>query len=349
MTQAIFAIPGDKDRRTGGFLYEAAVLRALNEIGFPTAHLELPDGFPNPSDSDLTVAMAKLTAVNPAVPVILDGFVSGGFDPNLLATIPAPLVAMVHHPLGLETGLTGPQAAEFLALEAANLARVDHVMVPSPHTARTLVERLAVAPDRITVAPPGFPSDLISRRPQTPPLILSVGLLAPRKGHDVLLRALSRITDLDWRAEIVGKSHDREHSAGLCALVKCLDLTDRVTFRGELSQADLRNAYERATLFALATYYEGYGLVFGEAMRAGLPIVSTTGGAVPDTVGQGGLLVPPGDVAAFAEALRRMLTDDALHAEKLAAVNLAAKRLPDWHDTARCFVPILKKLASQAR
>jgi len=162
-------------------------------------------------------------------------------------------------------------------------------VVTSPHIAGLLREHYGVAAWRISIAQPGFtpPAPASGSDPAqraTPPLILSVGLQARRKGHDTLLHALSQITDLDWRAEIVGRAHEPDTARALHDLREDLNLTGRVTIAGEVDQAVLDALYRRASLFALASRYEGYGIVFGEAMGHGLPIVSTRVGAVPGTV-----------------------------------------------------------------
>jgi Arc/MetJ family transcription regulator len=96
----------------------------------------------------------------------------------------------------------------------------------------------------------------------SPPLILSVGIQHPRKGHDVLLKALARLTDLDWTAVIVGKPYDPEHAAELARLHSELGLGRRVRLAGYVPDAELAELYAAASIFALATRYEGYGLVF---------------------------------------------------------------------------------------
>jgi glycosyltransferase involved in cell wall biosynthesis len=171
------------------------------------------------------------------------------------------------------------------------------------------------------------------RAPVDPALILSVGLIAARKGHDVLIDALMRIADLPWQAQIVGGTHDAGVLAALEA--QAAPLGDRLRFRGRMEEADLAALYRQATVFALATRYEGYGMVFGEALIHGLPIVTCAAGAVPETVPAGtGHLVPVDDAAAFAAALRRLLTDRA-HREAMAAASTAAgQAMPSWTDTA---------------
>ena len=108
-------------------------------------------------------------------------------------------------------------------------------------------------------------------------MILSVGIQHPRKGHDVLLRALARLPDLAWTAVIVGPAYDPEHAAALSALCAELGLESRVRFAGSVSVAERDALYSRASVFALATRYEGYGLVFDEALAHGfVSFVSVT-------------------------------------------------------------------------
>ena len=344
MTRAVFAIPGDKDRRTGGFLYEATVLRVLNELGCAVAHLELPDSFPDPTSQDMSATLAMLRAVPPDQPIILDGLVFGAIDPVGLGQVRAPVVAMIHHPLALETGLAPERAAYLHTNEAAALTRAAAVIVPSPHTAGVLVRDYGIDAARITVALPGFDRPPVALAPLDPPLILSVGLLAARKGHDVLLDALAQISDVSWQAEIVGKDHDRVIARDLRAQCERLGIADRVTFAGELDAAALTGRFNAASIFALATRYEGYGMVLGEAMLYGLPVVSCDVGAVRETVAGAGVLVPPNNPAAFGHALRALLEDpDAILHQRSASLE-RARTLPAWADTARVFIDVINRL-----
>jgi glycosyltransferase involved in cell wall biosynthesis len=343
---ATFAIPGDIDTLTGGYIYEKQLLLALRRIGWDIAHLALPGGFPDPEPGVTNRIGAELAALPPNQPVILDGFLPGAMPPDQLARLRAPFVAVTHHPLGYETGLPPDRAARLCATERANLARAAHVIVPSPHTAAVLVSDFAVPRDRITVAPPGIARPDAVPAPRTgAPLILSVGQLVPRKGHDVLLRALAPLIDLDWSVSIVGAAADPGHARDLADLSRSLGLSDRVSFAGLLSPAALSREFARAQVFALATRYEGYGMVFAEALVHGLPIVTCAAGAVPDTVpGAAGLLVPPDDVPALSAALRRVLSDPALRARLADASARHGAALPGWEDTARIVGDVLARV-----
>ncbi len=345
MKSAAFAIPGDMHQRTGGYIYEKSLLLALRAGGRTVRHVQLPGTFPDPSPAEMAESVAALASLPADEPLILDGLVYGAIDTEGLATVRAPIIGMIHHPLGLETGLPAARARFLIEREKANLALATHVFVPSPHTARTLVSTFYVPEERITIVTPGFEKQAGIRAPQTPPLILSVGLIAARKGHDVLLRALERIADLDWQAVIVGKTHDRDVERALRAQHAAGPLGDRLRIVGEIESDELESLYGRAALFALATRYEGYGIVFGEALVHGLPIVTCRTGAVPDTIPEGcGILVPVDDDAAFADALRLLLSDKAFRDDMGRKAAVAGAALPTWTDSAALAGAVIDRL-----
>ncbi|MEO1025161.1 MAG: glycosyltransferase family 4 protein, partial [Pseudomonadota bacterium] len=331
-------------QRTGGYIYDATVLRLLNETGCATKHLELSASFPEPSPSDMTAAFETLAAVPETQPVLIDGLALGAMDPARVAKLSAPIIALVHHPLGLETGLSAERAAYLIQNETEVLKHVAHVIVTSNHVAETLVSKFEVGAERISVAQPGFPRVTAARAPASPPLILSVGLLAPRKGHDVLIDALARIADLPWQAKIVGRFQDPDFTSTLRTQIAEARLDERIELAGELAPDALQEAYQTASIFALATRYEGYGIVLGEAMTHGLPIVSCRVGAVPETVGKAAILVPPDDPQAFADALCTLLKNP----DAAARASLAqAAHLPTWQDTVHRIAGVIDRVTAQ--
>jgi glycosyltransferase involved in cell wall biosynthesis len=343
-----FAVPGDLATPTGGYLYDRRLLAGLRRLGHDVTHLALGASFPDPTPADTADAAARLAAVPADCPVIVDGLALGAMDPAVLAGTAAPIVALVHHPLALESGLAPARRAQLARSERQNLAGVAHVVVPSAHTARLLATDYGVAPARITVARPGVDRSPVRGPKADPPLVLSVGILVPRKGHDVLLRALARIRDRRWQAVIVGAALDAAHAASLERLRSELALTDRVRLAGTVDADTLARCYGQARLFALATRHEGHGIVFDEAMAHGLPIVACATGAVPDTVAPGaGLLVPPEDPEALAAALARVLDEPATHAALAAASAAAGAALPAWEETARLVAGVLARLSGR--
>lgn len=340
-----FALPGDITTLTGGYIYDRRMVQGLRDQGRHVDVLALPDSFPTPSDDDMRHALDALQALPADRPVIIDGLAFGALDPQGVAAIRAPIVAMIHHPLAQESALPADLADHLWRTERANLAHARHVMVPSPHTRDMLIDRYDVPADRITVARPGTDRPAQGATPQDPPLILSVGILHPRKGHDVLIAALAALADLDWRAVIVGNPWDAAHVAQLQAQIAASGLDGRLELAGRVEADRLADLYGQASIFALATRYEGYGIVFDEALSHGLPIVSTRAGAVPGTVpADAGLLVAPDDAPALSQALRQILTDPADRATRAAAAARAGAALPAWSDTARLAGAVLDAL-----
>lgn len=340
MISAALAVPGDITTATGGYIYDRRLLEELRLAGRDMHLIRLANSFPFPSKVEMAHALAQLQDIPTGCPVIIDGLAFGALDTAGVAAIRAPVIALVHHPLSLESGLQKAQQNLLFETELNNLRHAAHVLVPSPHTAAVLVERYDVQTDRIHIARPGIAQPqwdrIVRPLPHKPPLILSVGILHPRKGHGVLIDALAQIANLEWFAEIAGIPWEQGHPEALQQQIDRLGLGKRVRLAGFVAEEELAVLYGQASLFALATRYEGYGIVFNEALVHGLPIVSCRTGAVPDTVpAEAGLLVPCDDPAAFAGALRLVLTNSERHAAMAQAATRFGSRLPDWAETAR--------------
>ncbi|MEM7670992.1 MAG: glycosyltransferase family 4 protein [Pseudomonadota bacterium] len=296
-------------------------------------------------------AILRLQEVPSDRVLIVDGLAYGALDPTAVGHLRAPLIALVHHPLAYESSLAEPEVARLHDIERTNLEKVRHVIVPSPHVRAILISNYDVDAEHITVVRPGRtvePAMLSGPRPDTAPLILSVGILHPRKGHDVLISALARLLDLDWQAVVVGSPWESGYDRKLRDRIETAGLGHRVRLTGWIEQHALDQLYHQAHVFALATRYEGHGMVFDEAMMHGLPIVSTTAGAVPQTVPRdAGLLVPPEDPGAFAAALRALFESGELHTAKARGSAKEGAALPTWEDAARRVGDILDHIATE--
>ena len=206
MRRLAFAVPGDLATPTGGYAYDRRMIAELKALGWEVDVLGLGDSFPRPTPAASAEAEARLAAVPAGQPIVIDGLAFGVL-PEAAARLKVshPLVALVHHPLAMETSIPPAEAATFRTRERAALACTRHVIVTSTATARLLVSGYDVAVERITVAVPGTDRARIAERDSSGrPLLLSVGAVVPRKGYDVLLEALSGLTDLPWRLVIVG-------------------------------------------------------------------------------------------------------------------------------------------------
>lgn len=354
--QVHFAIPGDLARPTGGYGYDREVIAGLGKFGWAVRHMPLADGFPHPDRAAMEDARTRFKALPDGAVVLCDGLAFGVL-PEIAARHGQRLrlVALVHHPLCDETGNAPGVAAWLAAQERAALAHARQVICTSHTTAARLRSFLGVAKARLTVAPPGTrpaPWADRSRRAGAPgpaavPMILSVGALSPRKGHDVLIAALAGLTDLPWQARIVGPRSDPATAEALAAQIAQAGLTDRITLAGPV--ADTGAEYARADLFALATRHEGFGMALAEALSHGLPVVTTTAGAVPEVVSpRAGALVPPDDACALRAALDRLLRDPEAREQAAAAARAAAQALPRWEDAVATIARVLDQVAAEA-
>ncbi|KQR67825.1 glycosyltransferase family 4 protein [Rhizobium sp. Leaf341] len=340
----VFAYPGDLSLKTGGYGYDRRLIHGLEQLGWHVEPVSLGEGFPMPTTDVLARAEAQLSALPDGALVMIDGLAFGLMDRWAKREgARLRIVALVHHPLALETGLPAAVAARLCESEREALRFVRHVVVTSAETARTLSEDYGVAPAEITIAVPGTdrpqPANQAARDAGPPhiipPHIISVGTLTRRKGHDVLLAALAKLRDLPWRASIIGnQTLDPVTAAALADQVVALGLSDRVTLCGE--RDDVAGELQTGDIFALASRYEGYGMVFAEALAQGLPIVACHAGAIPEVVPpEAGVLVAVDDIDGFADALRTFITDPLVRRQFADAAATAGRLLPRWQDTAR--------------
>lgn len=340
--RVLFAIPGDPETPTGGYVYDARLRDAAPRAGLDLPLLRLPAGFPDPSAAALAETLALLAGAD--APLLIDGLALGVLPADAIRALPAPVIAMHHHPLGLETGLTPARSAVLIASETAALAACAHVIATSRTTADTLAAKLGVPAGKITVAAPGLDRAAPAPRAGRPARILGVGTISRRKGWDVLVAALASIPAPDWTCEIVGPDdRDPEAAAALRAQIAAAGLAGRIRLTGAMTAEGLHAAYQGADIFCLPSRYEGYGMVAAEAMAHGLPVIATAAGALPEAVGDAGLLVAPDDAPALAAALTRLLTDREEADRRAAASHARAATLPGWDATAAIVADAIRK------
>ena len=346
MTSVHFLAPGDINRETGGYRYDREVIAGLRRLGYRVAWHALADSFPRPDPVALEQAAAVLARLPAGAAVVIDGLALAPLA-DLLPAHPhrLRLIALIHHPLADETGLSADQQRRFFELEQRALVLADKVIVTSPFTAREL-ERYGVAAENIAVVLPGtepVADHQVFRTASSIPLLLCVATLIPRKGHRFLIEALGQLRELPWRLVCIGSLTTAPPTvAEIRELIAEHGLGERVELMGELTHDMLAAWYRQADLFVLPSQHEGYGMALGEALAYGLPIVSTKAGAIPDTVPPGaGLLTPPGDTQALAAALRLLLTDSWRRQQLAAAARQAGRQLPAWPETAARFAAAL--------
>jgi len=190
---------------------------------------------------------------------------------------------------------------------------------------------------------------LAAKQRSRPVQLLSVGAVIPRKGFHILIEALQPLKSLSWTLTIAGDvTRDAHAFAHLQEVIRRCSLQDRVHVLGSVSDLELQNLYTTSDVFVLASFYEGYGMVFAEAMANGLPIVATTGGAIPDTVPtQAGVLVTPGHVVALSDAIRSLVENDEYRLVLAQGASSAALQQPTWAESVQKFDQLLNAVAAE--
>ena len=342
-----FAIPGDITAPTGGYIYDRHIIEGLRALGWQVELLGLGEGFPFPSVETLREAQAKLAALPKGIPVVMDGLALGVM-PDIVAAIKTehPVIALVHHPLAFESGLTTDQAASLKQTEQQALQHVAHVIVTSPATARDLIQHFSVPPEGVDAVVPGTDRATFAKGSQSENVsLLCVGSVIPRKGFDVLLPALHQLSHLPWRLTIAGdRSRNAQASRQLDDDMNRFGFKDRIAVLGAVTAEALAQLYACADVFVLASRFEGFGMAYAEALAHGLPVVGTTGGAIPDTVpSEAGLLVAPGSVDALAAALKLIIERKDLRAQLADGARRVGRMQPTWADSSQRFSVVLLK------
>jgi glycosyltransferase involved in cell wall biosynthesis len=337
---ATLIVPAPFDAVSGGYEYDRRIVAGLREAGHTVRVVELSGSHPLADTAAREAARASWWSLDEGSRPIIDGLALPAFASLEDALAARSAVGLIHHPTALETGFSDSDRAALLAIEKRMMPRLARIVVTSEATAECLATDFGVDRERVAVVVPGTddaPRSMGSGGATC--RIISVGALVPRKGHDLLLRALARLFDLDWHLTIVG-SPDRDpvHARSLSALAEELGITQRVAFAGEVVGDALEALWQKADLFALATRWEGYGMAIAEALKRGLPVVVCNGGAAGKLVtAESGVVCPDGDHVNLSKALRRMIFGTTLRRGMAEAAWQVGQTLPDWRTQVREF------------
>jgi glycosyltransferase involved in cell wall biosynthesis len=222
---------------------------------------------------------------------------------------------------------------DYAALAGAHARRAHAVVTSTEHGKRLVCEHLGVSADRVYVCPPGVPTwQTLGRAPHVPRTgyILFVGTLEPRKNIGALLDAYELLLERrPSTPSLVLAGRPTGEAAAWLARIALPPLAGRVRHLGYVPHADRERVFAGARLLVIPSLDEGFGLPALEAMSAGIPLVASNRGSLPEVVGTGGLLFDPAEPAALATALEQLLTDDTM-AESLGSAGLARARAFSW-------------------
>jgi glycosyltransferase involved in cell wall biosynthesis len=335
-----FAVPGSLDTPTGGYAYDRRIIGELRGMGWDVEVLDLGDGFPYVDDARSSDAQSQLARAAAEVPLVVDGLALGVL-PEAAANLRNThrLIALVHHPLAFESGLSFDEQAALKRSERQALARVAGVIVTSDMTKTLLLSHYGVAAEAVAVVRPGNDRVEAAQGRGEPLSLLAVGSIVPRKGYDVLIAALAMVKDLPWTLTVAGDcGRDGATAARLDNDIARHDLQSRVSLAGAVTDERLAGFYREADIFVLASRFEGYGMALADAIAYGLPVVATRAGAIPEAVASdASILVAPDDPAALATALRKLIGNKSEREMLADNARRAAAELPSWRDQALLF------------
>ncbi|MYI56993.1 MAG: glycosyltransferase family 4 protein [Acidimicrobiia bacterium] len=238
-----------------------------------------------------------------------------------------PVIATIHHPITVDRRLEMAQAKTrqerfgkkrwyaFTRMQTRVARRLPRVLTVSESSRVDICRDHRVPPDRISVVPVGVDPEVFRPLPEVlrkdALVVTTASADVAMKGMAYLLEALTLLREHGRKVQLTIIGRPRADSPTL-ETIQLMGLSGAVRFVSDLSEAEIVNLYAEAAVAVVPSLYEGFSLPAIEAMSCAAPLVTTTGGALPEVVGPDGeaaLLVPPGDAASLAGALRRILDD----------------------------------------
>jgi glycosyltransferase involved in cell wall biosynthesis len=273
-----------------------------------------------------------------------------------------PVVETIHHPITVDRDLALAQAEgryqrftlgrwySFIAGQIAVAKRMPNVITVSESSKRDIAAQMGVPAERMSVVPVGVdhtrfrPLPSVKRVPGR--LLTTASADVPLKGLVPLLEALAKVRTERPDAHLVVVGKPREHS-GVPATIERLGIADAVRFESGVSDERIVELYAEATLAVVPSLYEGFSLPAIEAMSCRVPLVATTGGALPEVVGDCARLVPPADPGALAGAIVELLEDPEARADYAARGQARVLKRFTWRATAEQTAEVYRRVLSQ--
>lgn len=339
MTRLALVVPADLEAPTGGNRYDQALARALGELGAEVEQRPAPGAWPVATEPEQDRLAELLRAAGADGPVLVDGLLACGAPGPVAAAVAAGarVFILVHLPLALETGLSPEAATQLQALERRALHAATGVLATSHWAAADLQDRHAL--DAVAVAQPGT-DPAPAATGSSPPRLLQLASVTPRKDQLGVVDALAQIQDLAWTADLTGPLDvDPGYTAQVRAAIGEHELTDRVRLTGPLGSAALPAAWDAVDLLLLPSRAETWGMAVTEALARGIPAVVGRGTGAEEALGHApdgsvpGATVRPADPADLAGALRGLLGQGRERAVRAARDR--GRALKRWPDTAQ--------------
>lgn len=334
----------DPLRPSGGNRYDRNICDHLAASGWCVQHHAIPDAWPQLGRHGVEALAREVSRIPDGSLVLVDGLIAG---PGAAILVPAArrvsLVVLVHMP---------PDALGAVAGQADVLTAAHGVIATSGWLRDELLRAYPLEAHAVHVAEPGVdPAPPATGTPSGTELVC-VAAVACHKGHDLLLAALSELARHPWHCRCVGPvESDPQFVSGVVRQAQQAGLHGRVEFMGPRTADELEAVFASADVLVHPARIEGYGMVVLEALAHALPVITTTAGGLPEALGttpQGarpGLLVPPGDAHALADAISAWLGDQNLREQLRSAATLRRANLATWSTTTDRVQHVLLGLA----
>lgn len=350
---------GDLNFQSGGFLYDRRLVEHLRQRGARVEVVSLPwRAYPLGLLDNFSPGLRRrLTGLAPKL-LLQDELAHPSlFWLNRRLGQEKKLVAVVHH-----LRCSEPRASFlnrlYSQVERRYLDTLDGCVSNSRATLAS-VHRLLGRQLPGVVAPPGIqsfprlpgPEEIIARVQQPGPRrLLFVGNVIPRKGLHILIEALAGLRSRDWRLTVAGSLDMAPRYVGqIKKRLAATGLSPRVEFTGPLPAPELARHLHRSHILVVPSLYEGFGICYLEGMAFGLPAIGTAAGGAAEiiTPGHNGFLVAPGDTAALAACLERLLTDERLLLDLSLAAYERFRAHPTWEESLESAWRFLLSLADR--
>lgn len=277
-----------------------------------------------------------------------------------IKAIGIPTIATIHHPMTVDRDveirsmnawwkkLKVMRWYSFIGMQKRVSRKLSHIITVSEASKDDISRQFAIPPYKFRVVANGINTDIFHPAPgvkrEDNQIMVTNSADTPLKGLRYLIEAVASIRrKRNVRLTVIGKPKE---NGVIERLVRDIHAHEFVTFTGRIADEDFATYYGKTTMAVVPSLYEGFGLPAGEAMACRVPVISTTGGALPEVVGDAGILVPPGDAKALENAIIGLL-DDPAKRERLANAGYErVKKLFTWHNTARQVVDVYREAIS---
>lgn len=275
-----------------------------------------------------------------------------------------PVVATIHHPITRDRQLALDAAPDwfyrllvrrwhsFLGMQIRVSRKLRHIVTVSSQSLNDIVAQFGVRPEQLKLIYNGIDTNIFMPQadvPQNPMRIMTTASAdQPLKGLRFLLQAIALLKARYPQLELLVVGKLKEGGATE-QLLRDLKLESSVRFVSGISHQEMVHHYASAGMVVCPSLYEGFGLPAGEAMACGVPVISSDGGALPEVVGDAGVVVPAGDSGALARAIEQLLQSPGLRASLAEAGRRRIEEQFSWQVAARHLVDYYRNILDHAR